>query len=154
MNEAEYIEKRVEEQAEWHSKKATKYKKLYYSFMITSIVVSAMIPVVSLLVDYCSYLNIVVALMGAIVSIISGIVSLTQYYSNWMKYRITSEQLKRNLYLYETKMKPFNEENRFEILVEITENIIMENNDTWYRIQSESNNNQQRSENDVGVQNS
>lgn len=94
------------------------------------------------------------ALMGAIVSIISGIVSLTQYYSNWMKYRITSEQLKRNLYLYETKMKPFNEENRFEILVEITENIIMENNDTWYRIQSESNNNQQRSENDVGVQNS
>lgn len=151
MNEQEYIDKRVREQSEWHSKKATKYKKLYYFFMIVSIIVSAMIPVVSLLVDYWRWLNVIVALMGAIVSIISGIVSLTQYYNNWMKYRITSEQLKHNLYLYQTNMKPFNGNNRFELLVEITENIIMENNDNWYKVQNELNSNQKRSDKNVAI---
>lgn len=150
MSEEEYIEKRIKEQMKWYDDKSIQYKKYYYRLMKASIIISAMIPVSSILIEYCRGLNIVVALMGATVSIISGIVSLSQYYNNWIKYRMTSEQLEHNLFLYQTNAKPFNEENRFEILVEITENIIMKNNYNWYEVQSELNDSHQTNTDNLG----
>lgn len=132
MNDTEYLEKRLKEQQKYHSKQAKKYKQRYYGLNATILIVSAAIPIITLCMDSFPFaIRIVTAILSSLITILTGLLSLFKYQELWVTYRTTSELLKKNEFLYETKTFPYNQENAFELLVLNCEEVIGNITQTW-----------------------
>lgn len=126
-----YMDNRVVDQIRWYCKKASKYKKLYFSFIIADIVLSAMIPFLALFIDVWGKANYLIAFIGSVVTIISGVISTFQYQKKWIEYRTTAETMKHTQYLYLTKTEPYNRDDCFSIFVQNIESLISSENTNW-----------------------
>lgn len=153
MDEHKYIKERIDDQIEWHNKKAKKYKNFYYTFMIIDVILSSFIPVLTLLLDYYKCISIIIALFGATITILSGLIGLFQFQQHWLDYRLLSERLKYEKYLYVTNTYPYTEDNidRFNNLVIAVEIIINENNVNWSKCITEAEKQKEEQQNNVGI---
>jgi hypothetical protein len=133
MNEQQYIETRVKDQIKWYSDKSGSNQKFFKFFKITEIICAVSIP---FLASYISAFW--TGLIGAIVAVIAGILSIYKFQDNWVKYRTTSETLKHHLNLFQTKVEPYNDENRFSKFVHNIEGMISKENSEWqsYTVQN------------------
>jgi len=68
---------------------------------------------------------------GAIVAILSGLVSLFKFQEKWTNYRTTSETLKHEKYMFLTKTSPYHEQDSLSTLVYRVESIISRENSDW-----------------------
>lgn len=137
-----YIETRLCEQQKYHSRKSTSLKKKYVVLSVIVMILSAVIPVITLVMDYVPLIaKIAAAACGGASSVITGYISLTGISSLYIEYRITSERLKALEFLYKTQTPPFNSENAYAKMVEECENIIYGCNDKWYDSLKASNDN-------------
>lgn len=132
INTENYIENRLQNQIDWYSKKSTTNKRYNYLFKTTILIISTSIPLLSgipILDD--NLIRIVLGVLGAIIAIMSGIVSLFKFQEKWTNYRTTSETLKHEKYLFLTKTTPYNEQDAFGTLVSRVESIISRENSDW-----------------------
>ncbi len=106
MTTAETPFDKLREQSAWFSKRAVSSRTTYLWLKGTQIVLTALIPVVSVLWagDLQRGLS---ALLGAGVGIIEGLLQMGQYHQNWLLYRGTREALKREEFLYQAKAGPY-----------------------------------------------
>ena len=72
-----------------------------------------------------------VALLGALIAVISTIISLNQFQENWIEYRTTCESLRHEKFLYLTKAEPYNNEEPFGLFVQRVESLISKENSSW-----------------------
>lgn len=126
MTEQEYIKTRVQDQIKWYSDKSGWNQKWYKRLKIIELVGAVSIP---FLVTYINDFSI--GLIGAIVAIVAGLLSIYKFQENWIKYRTTTESLKHQLHLFQTKVEPYNDEQAFSNFVHSIESLISKENSEW-----------------------
>ncbi len=131
--ETQYIEERLVPQRKFYSRKARRYKKGYHLCSVAVIVLSALIPVMVVIPGYDSLpMKLIVACLGASVSVLTGVLGLCKFQELWIKTRDTSEALKREKALYEACVEPYaDEETCFPLLVARCEDIMGSEHREW-----------------------
>ena len=132
MTEQEYIKIRIDDQITWYSHKAKTNKLLNHWTKGLIIVFSATIPLVAGF-EFCSKIkNVILGVLGSLIAILSGLSALLKFQEKWTEYRTTSETLKHEKILFQTKTSPYSEEvEPFKILVTRTENLVSKEHSAW-----------------------
>lgn len=132
MNDKEFIEQRVDDQIEWYCAKSGWNQRCFKRLRILEMLCAASIPfVVTYVVDESNTLRIVAGVLGIIVAVISGVISLYRFQENWEQYRTTSESLKHEKFLYLTNAEPYNHDEAFPLFVQRIESLISKENSSW-----------------------
>ena len=129
MNESEYLKNRLYDQIRWYSRKSRRYKKYFYTARTLEILLAGGLTALSC-TPYLKH-SIVIPLFSFSIVIIASLLALYKFQELWISYRTTSESLKHEKYLFETKTAPYNKEDGFNLLVENIEAIISSENSIW-----------------------
>ncbi|BDD12511.1 hypothetical protein FUAX_49430 (plasmid) [Fulvitalea axinellae] len=143
ITEEEYLTERLEDQLAWYEAKSSINKKRFRACQLTQLILAALITLSGVFhplgMDWLSYL---VPVLGSIIAILSGVLSLYKFQENWMEYRGVAELLKQEKYLFMAKCPPYNGPNPFVDFVENVEGMISKENKNWtYNHQEQTNNN-------------
>ena len=139
MTDNAYINERLDEQQRWHSDKSRKCQCYYKWLSGIEAGCIALIPVVILVPCFDYYSKFAVAVLGAVASLLKYIKHNNSYHELWIKYRLISEALKKEKYLYQTGTGIYkNKDNKTKycILAENTEAILDKGNIKWEAITS------------------
>lgn len=101
--EKSYIERRLDYQADWHSKKATKSKRNFHRTELITLIAGALIPIVNVIEwSSPSWPKVLTTLLASIVMVTVGISKLYKFHETWLNYRTVAEQLEgeKELYLH------------------------------------------------------
>ncbi len=132
MNEEQYMKLRLDNQISWFDKKSGMNKRMYRGCQVIQLLAASLVTLSGafseLLGDHSPYL---VASLGALIAIITGILGLYKYQENWIQYRTTSETLKHEKFLFLTRSKPYHGSNPLQLLVERVEALISKENTNW-----------------------
>lgn len=135
MTPEEYIEKRLDDQIEWYGRKSLTAQKVFKRLRLAEIVAAALIPFLSgvLISDPKLFLtgNVIIGLLGISVAVITGFLSLGRHQEHWIGYRAVCEALKREKFLFETKVDPYNSADAFPLLVQRVEALVSSENTQW-----------------------
>ena len=131
MTEEEYIDDRLNNQINWYSKKSRANQKWYKGLRLMEIVSAALIPFLSGIGDKIPYNAWIIGTLGVLIAVAAATSSLFKFHENWIQYLTTVEQLKHEKFLYLTNVKPYESENRFNLLVERIEGLISKENSYW-----------------------
>jgi hypothetical protein len=136
MNPEEYMEQRLQDQIDWYDRKSASSQKTFKRLRTTEIVAAALIPflsgiLINLPASYKLVSPIVIGVLGIIVTVIAGVLSLGRYQERWVEYRATCESLKREKYLFQTGVEPYDTADAFRLLVQRTEELLSKENSSW-----------------------
>ena len=135
MNEQEYIEQRLDDQQTWYAGKSAWNQTWYKRLRMVEVVLAAGIPFVSSLIgkfpDSPNVVPIIVSMIAFLIAATSALLALYRFQDNWLQYRSTAEQLKREKFLFLTKNHPYDGEDAFHVLVDNVERILGVENSTW-----------------------
>ena len=131
MTESEYIEQRLEDQINWYSAKSSSCQTLHKALRLTEIVAAALIPLLSGMGEKVLHGPWIIGLLGAVIAIATAAGGLFKFHENWIQYRVTSEQLKHEKFLFLTRETPYVDDDRFQVLVQRVEGLISKENVTW-----------------------
>lgn len=135
MNQEEYLANRVDDQITWYDNKSQKAQRNYKRLKIMEMVCSASIPILVAFWNSLTFIPPIVALLGAIVTVLAGIHGLYNFHENWIEYRSTAEILKHEKFMYLTQSGIYKEnENAFNQFVERVESIISHENTNWAQL--------------------
>lgn len=132
MSEQDYLEKRLDDQINWHDRKSMRNKICFHRLQVTQIVVAALIPVLSTAFNEPSLrVRLLIAGFGVAIVIITGLQSLYRFQDLWTEYRTTAETLKNERILYATRNGPYTSTNPFPLLVERVEALLSQQHSRW-----------------------
>ncbi|MCD4747010.1 MAG: DUF4231 domain-containing protein [Bacteroidales bacterium] len=131
MTTEEYIEKRLENQRKYFSKKSTLNKKYYHFCKIAEIVISVSIPFLAGYVKESGDLKYIIGAMGVIIAILAGLEVLLKFHDKWIVYRNASESLKQEKFMFLSKAGSYKNDQSLSNFSERTEMIIASVNSTW-----------------------
>jgi hypothetical protein len=107
-------------------------QKWYKRLRVIEITAAAIIPFLAGIINSNSVqIKIVIGLLGLIIVVITGAVTLYKFQENWIEYRTTCESLKHEKFLYLTSIEPYSGEKSFQLLVQRIENLISKENTKW-----------------------
>ncbi len=134
MDEKTYLESRVDNQIDWYNRKSTKFKRLFIGFQVIVIVSSSSIPVINIYGEHPQAV-LIVSILGALIAILSSIISLLSLREHWVEYRTVCETLKHEKMLYLTKTAPYQEDaSRFNLFVSNVETLISQEHTKWRQL--------------------
>lgn len=138
MTEQEYLNTRLDSQIHWYSQKSQSAQRWFKRCKMAEILLSASIPMITLLFWPCLDSKYIVSAIGSILTILSACHGLYQWQEHWIEYRHTAETLKREKFLYLTRSGIYKTEDAFSILVYRCEQIIGKENTIWSFTHSQS----------------
>ncbi len=97
----DYMNDRFNQQMQYYNNTCKKLQREFRCLSIISIIVNALIPVLSIAVDSIHIMKYIIASLSALVSISSSILLLNKTKDRWICYRTTYEQLKKEKVLFE-----------------------------------------------------
>ncbi|WP_405180265.1 DUF4231 domain-containing protein [Nocardia sp. NBC_01377] len=118
---------RLEEQRKWYAAKSRKARGMYLRVKLGQIVVGAGVPVLA----GVGAPALVTATIAASVVVAEGAQQLFQWHVNWLSYRATAEELKRESFLYLAEADPYSGADRHKVLALRMEAVIRRENDEW-----------------------
>ena len=136
-DQSQYIEKRIDEQVSWYSRKSRQAKNWYSRLRILSVIISLSIPIVVGLIGKGyddEKLKLCIAISGALVALIEGLLSLNKYHEIWTSYRATAEGLKYHRYLFEAGASPYDVPDAFQLFVQNAEGMMATERTNWVQI--------------------
>jgi hypothetical protein len=132
MNESDYIKTRIEDQIKWYSNKADINKQLNNWTKVLIIIFSCAIPFIAGLDFNPTIKNILLGILGLLIAIFSGISGVLKFQEKWTEYRTTSETLKHEKILFQTRTGPYSEAlDPFKELVTRIENLVSKEHSAW-----------------------
>lgn len=131
MTEEEYLKERLDDQLEWYDKKSQYSQKLFKRLRLLEIIAAALIPFLSGMSEKITHYQWLVGGLGVLIAVSAATSSLFKYHENWIEYRTTAEQLKHEKYSYLTSTKPYDNDDRFSVLVQRIEGLISKENSSW-----------------------
>lgn len=130
-----YISNRLMPQMEWYSSKGRECKKKYYRWTVGTIVLGALIPVVSVLADGNIIVKVILVALGSIATACDAYIAMHNFKELWITYRSLREKLLRTLYFYFNNAGVFAQESTQEakdvLLVNICENEMSAESSEW-----------------------
>jgi hypothetical protein len=118
-----------QKQKDYHSKKAGQFKTRYQISQILIVVGSVSVPV---LLGISEIPTIVPTLISLMVAILTGLEGISKNGENWVTYRRTSEQLKREQRAYLTRTAEYKDtESPFDVFVTRVEAILSQQNQSF-----------------------
>ncbi len=125
-----YLSERYQDQIKWYSDKATHFKRLYQMFQWSVVILSAIVPVLILVVpEEIQYITVGISVLLTIGT--SGLKTF-KFQENWIDYRTISESLKKEKYFYDAGLDDYsNCEDRMSTFVERVESLISRENSMW-----------------------
>ena len=132
IKEEDYLEKRVQDQIGWYSRKSSSNKRWFYRLKFAETLLAVLIPFLTgYITDGCSGLKITVGIIGVLVAALTGFVTLFKLQENWVKYRTMCESLTQERYLYLAHAGVYKEASRFNLFVERIESMLTKENSQW-----------------------
>jgi hypothetical protein len=132
MDTDEYLKVRLEAEIAWYDKKSGTNKRWNNNCRIAEIVCAAIIPLLAgYAKDGTPYVSIGIGIFGVIVAACAGISALLKFQEQWIKYRTTAESLKKEKYLFLTKVEPYDVEDPRPVLVQRVETLVSQENTNW-----------------------
>ena len=139
MDEKEYIEQRLEDQMVWYDHKSMWNQNWHKRLKVAEIGIAASIPfwvgAMELVGDASTWSDVfkgLVAILGVLIAVVSGVPGIYKFQENWMAYRTTCEMLKHEKYFYETGCGPYKKEtDKLCLLVQRVEMLISQENTNW-----------------------
>lgn len=133
MEEQEYIKTRLDDQIAWYDAKSQLNKRRFTALRTAELVVAASVPFVVGLIGepYLGPLKVLAQVLSLLVVIIAGLLSLYRFQELWFEYRSTAESLKHEKLLYITKVKPYDADQPFPLLVQRVETHISREHSVW-----------------------
>jgi uncharacterized membrane protein len=129
MNIENYLESRVDKDFEWYIKYANFYKYLHVSSKI--LILTASVTITVLTSQNFDEKNLIIAILSALIILISGMSELLKFKEQWKEFRITADTIRSERLLFETKTDPYNANNSFNIYVKNHEMIVREEQKNW-----------------------
>ncbi len=129
---------RLDEQIRWYSRKSSASLWWFRVLKVIELVAAAMIPflVVQPSSDLVPSPAILAGLLGVLVVVLESLQGLFQFQSNWISYRSTCEELKREKYLWVSGAGPYADiENPDRLLAERIESVISTEHARWVFVQ-------------------
>lgn len=130
INANEYIDSRLDDQISWYDKKAKLNKNWHIGLSILTIVASSSIAIISGFFEH-NLKEFIIAMLGTLTSVSTGIGSIYKFSDNWSSYRTISESLKHQKYLFLTGTDPYSGADAFAKFVHQCEGLISEQNNKW-----------------------
>jgi hypothetical protein len=128
----EYLQERLDDQISWYDKKSSWNHMWFNRLRAAEILFSVTVPfLISQIEGDNTLLKLIAGVMGILVALIAGLVTLFRFQENWVEYRATAEILKHEKYLYLTQSAPYNGNNAFHLLVETVESAISKETTGW-----------------------
>lgn len=131
MDTNEYLHDRLEQQIRWYSEKSGSAQQIYKRLKIGEFLLSAAIPLISLILWDCIYARYIMSGIGSILSVLAYVHGLYKWHDHWIMYRSTAEALKREKYLYLAKAGPYVSPDADRLLVTRCEQILSQENALW-----------------------
>lgn len=130
-----YIQERVIKQMDWYCTKCNVCKARYQRWMTASIMISGVIPVVSVFANSSIIFKVLIAALGASVTGISTYLTFQDYKNLWNTYRISREYLLSTLYLYFNHAGAFegeaDQDKRDRMLIDVCEKHFQQEVSDW-----------------------
>lgn len=138
ITEDQYFKERLDNQIEWYDMKSGDCQKIYKSMKRVELVAAALIPILSTQSSNWFSVAVIVSILGAVIVVIEGFVSLGKYHENWIDYRSICETLKQEKYMYLTRTGVYktSSDDTFDLLVERIESVISKENVNWANLHS------------------
>ena len=137
MSEDTYLAERLEYEINWYEKKSKINKRFYYLIRTIEFTSAALIPLlINFLTNDVDLLKNIIEVLGFIVVISTSTISLFQFNELWTAYRTNAESLKHEKYLFLSSIKPYDTNQKHEILVERVERLISTENSRWQELSS------------------
>ena len=135
MNADQYLQERLDPEISWYASKSLTNKRYYVGCQITQIVCAAIIPFLAGSAG-CGKsggdrISLAIGILGVLVAICVGVSSVQKFQELWIKYRATAESLKKEKFLFQTKVEPYNADNPLPIFVQRVELLISQENTNW-----------------------
>lgn len=137
LGEAEYFEQRLDDQIDWFDSKSQSNQKTYKRLRLVEIVAAASIPLLAGFGHGHWYFSLAVGMLGLLIAVIAGVVSLYRFQENWTEYRAAAETLKQERFLYLTRAFPYGSDKAFELLVQRVESILKRERSEWVQTMQE-----------------
>lgn len=132
MDADKYLTDRLESEISWYENHSLSNKLLHVITRGIEIICAAIIPLLAGFPDTSDRkLAIAVGVLGILVATSAGFSSLLKFQENWIKYRTTAESLKKEKYLFMTKVEPYNEPEPIRVLVQRVETLVSQENTNW-----------------------
>ena len=129
--ETQYFEQRLDDQIVWYDKKSSANQAAYKRLRLIEILAAVAIPLLAGYAQQSVYVGVAIGVIGLIVAVLAGIVSLYRFQENWNEYRATAEALTQEKYLYLARAEPYNGNQAFELLVQRVEALIKSETTGW-----------------------
>lgn len=129
-NMKNYIKYRIIKQIDWFEVKGRYCKNKYQRFMFASIIISSVIPVLSIFADGSVLMKTVIAILGSVVSVIGSYITLQNFKELWVEYVSKKSILQNMLYMYFNCRGDFDiedEKERNGKLIDTCENYFLQN---------------------------
>lgn len=132
-----YIVDRLIRQIVWYDSKASGAQRRFQFWYMVSFFCSLTLPVLTILSTHSSCIvlyQVLVAVIGAIITVSSTLSARNRYLDLWTNYRSNCELLKSVLHRYLTRSKEFykkSEEEALELLVSECEEYLVKEFETW-----------------------
>lgn len=125
----EYLSNRYLDQIKWYSIRASKNKNSYVFFQWGVIVLSAVIPVLIVVLNNLTWLTV---LLSIFLAIGTAALKTFKFQENWMNYRMISETLKKEKYFYDADLDDYaNAKDKKSVFVERVESLISKEHSFW-----------------------
>lgn len=136
MTLEDYLKDRVDDQISWYEKKGARNKQYHLVSNSMIIIFSSLIPLFAgLNTGDTPEIGYVLAILGVLTAIATGLSALFKFNEKWTNYRITSESLRREKILFKTGCGPYEKNNRnLHVLVSRIEGILSSENEGWSSI--------------------
>lgn len=140
--EKTYIEQRLINQIIWYDTSAIKKQNMYKHLTIASIILTSIIPVLSLFtgLKYGIIATILITMFSAGSSVILSIINLCEYHKLWVEYRSTCEILKSILHRYFMRANEFSlqdQSSNLGLLISSCEEYMTKEYQTWTQLPHE-----------------
>lgn len=146
-----YKQERLQEQINWHSKKARHNKLRFRLYQIVTLVASAIIPIINVTNVGDFQTRVISSIIGGIIAVATGITQLEKYQENWILYRTSSELLKKEKFFFENNAGEYSnlgDKEKNKLLVERVESIVSAETSKYFTIHQPKKEVQQQKENE------
>lgn len=137
MDAETYLEERLQSQIDWHEAKSSWNQRMFKRSQSLVIVAGALLPLLAGFQESFAWMSWAIGLIGVLVAVVTGVISLYRFQELWVDYRLTAETLQQERFRFLTRVPPYDAEAPLAVLVDRVESVLAEQNAQWQPVASE-----------------
>ena len=137
MDAKTYLEDRLQDQIDWHEAKSGWNQRMFKRLQLVVIVCGALLPFLAGFQREVPSMSWAIGVLGILVAVVTGVISLYRFQELWVDYRLTAEALQQEKYRFLTGVPPYDGSGALNVLVDRVEAVLAEQNAQWHQLAGE-----------------